>query len=82
MDPHRPQNLPLRALLEQELTVIGPSPGPFTKVIAESVRGAHASIERMARDAGGWVCEQHPTLGWPHDRCAGPGMLRSDVEPR
>jgi hypothetical protein len=22
----------------------------------------------------GWVCEVHPSLGWPHDDCAGPGM--------
>jgi hypothetical protein len=22
----------------------------------------------------GWVCEQHPEKGWPHDDCAGPGM--------
>ena len=22
----------------------------------------------------GWVCEQHPGRGWPHDDCAGPGM--------
>jgi Cysteine-rich CPCC len=22
----------------------------------------------------GWICEQHPERGWPHDECAGPGM--------
>lgn len=22
----------------------------------------------------GWICEQHPDQGWPHDDCAGPGM--------
>jgi hypothetical protein len=22
----------------------------------------------------GWICEQHPEQGWPHDDCAGPGM--------
>lgn len=22
-----------------------------------------------------WRCEQHPELEWPHDDCAGPGML-------
>jgi hypothetical protein len=22
----------------------------------------------------GWLCEQHPAEGWPHDDCAGPGM--------
>jgi hypothetical protein len=21
----------------------------------------------------GWICEQHPDQGWPHDDCAGPG---------
>lgn len=26
------------------------------------------------------VCEEHPGLPWPHDDCAGPGMLRGDVE--
>lgn len=27
----------------------------------------------------GLVCEEHPSLPWPHDECAGPGMLREDV---
>jgi hypothetical protein len=22
----------------------------------------------------GWFCEQHPTQGWPHGKCAGPGI--------
>jgi hypothetical protein len=22
----------------------------------------------------GWICEQHPDQGWPHDECTGPGM--------
>ena len=22
----------------------------------------------------GWICEKHPSLGWPHDDCIGPGM--------
>jgi hypothetical protein len=26
------------------------------------------------------VCEEHPDLPWPHGDCAGPGMLREDVE--
>lgn len=25
-----------------------------------------------------WICEQHPELSWPHDDCAGPGMLISE----
>jgi hypothetical protein len=28
-----------------------------------------------------WICEQHPWLEWPHDDCAGPGMLREDTLP-
>jgi hypothetical protein len=23
---------------------------------------------------GGFICEQHPALSWPHDECPGPGM--------
>ena len=41
--------------------------------------------DRMARRLGvsmpptpanrtNWICEQHPWLAWPHDRCDGPGM--------
>lgn len=41
--------------------------------------GATNMIDEMAELAGGWVCEQHPDLEWPHDDCAGPGMLRSDA---
>lgn len=26
-----------------------------------------------------WVCEQHPTRDFPHDDCAGPGMLALDA---
>jgi hypothetical protein len=22
----------------------------------------------------GWICEQHPDRGWPHDDCGGPGV--------
>jgi hypothetical protein len=22
----------------------------------------------------GWICEEHPSLPWPHGACAGPGM--------
>ena len=25
--------------------------------------------------AEGWICEAHPDKPWPHDDCAGPGML-------
>lgn len=28
---------------------------------------------------GGWVCEQHPDLEWPHDDCEGPGMPWADA---
>jgi hypothetical protein len=27
----------------------------------------------------GWICEEHPTLPWPHDDCAGPGMPCSNL---
>lgn len=45
----------------------------------EAYPGAMNDIDRMAEEAGGWVCEQHPELEFPHDDCAGPGMLRSEV---
>lgn len=35
----------------------------------------HADIEAT----GGWRCEEHPDLPWPHDDCAGPGMPARDV---
>jgi hypothetical protein len=22
----------------------------------------------------GWICEEHPSLGWPNDNCSGPGV--------
>lgn len=22
-----------------------------------------------------WCCEKHPIVAWPHDHCAGPGMV-------
>jgi hypothetical protein len=34
----------------------------------------------------GWICEQHPEQGWPHDDCGGPGMpcprCNADDRPR
>jgi hypothetical protein len=50
-----------------------------SRVFWESYPGATNDIDRIAEAAGGWVCEQHPDLEWPHGDCAGPGMLRSDV---
>lgn len=32
-------------------------------------------LEILGRE---WVCEQHPDKPWPHDDCAGPGMLKGD----
>jgi len=29
----------------------------------------------------GWVCEVHPTLGWPHDDCGGPGVPSPICQP-
>ena len=29
----------------------------------------------------GWICEQHPEKGWPHDDCAGPGMPCPSCQP-
>lgn len=26
-----------------------------------------------------WICEQHPFFVWPHDDCAGPGMLATSL---
>lgn len=46
----------------------------------EAYPGATNDIDRMAEEAGGWVCEQHPDREFPHDDCAGPGMLRADAE--
>jgi hypothetical protein len=42
--------------------------------------GATNDIDRLAEESGGWVCEQHPDLEWPHGDCEGPGMLASDVQ--
>lgn len=41
-----------------------------------------AENPQLERPPGGpspvWICEQHPELEWPHDDCAGPGMLSAD----
>lgn len=50
-----------------------------SQVFWEAYPGATNDIDRIADEAGGWVCEQHPHLEWPHDDCAGPGMLASSV---
>ena len=34
-----------------------------------------------ARCNDGWICEQHPEQGWPHDDCAGPGMPCAICQP-
>jgi hypothetical protein len=43
-------------------------------VLWESAPGVTNAIEAHVVALGGWVCEQHPWLEWPHDECAGPGM--------
>lgn len=37
------------------------------------------SIHAAISDGGGFVCEEHPWLAFPHDDCDGPGMLRADA---
>lgn len=37
------------------------------------------SIDQAISDGGGWVCELHPWLDFPHDDCPGPGMLHDDA---
>jgi hypothetical protein len=36
----------------------------------------------MHHCTNGWLCEQHPDRGWPHDDCAGPGMPCLICQPR
>jgi hypothetical protein len=50
------------------------------RVIVEAFPGAVDAIMRLAGESGGWVCELHPDREWPHGDCAGPGMLRADVD--
>lgn len=45
----------------------------------EAYPGAANDLDRMAEEAGGWVCSHHPELEFPHGDCAGPGMLRSEA---
>lgn len=47
-------------------------------VIAEAAPGIHDRIQALAEACGGWCCEEHPDLPFPHDECPGPGMLRND----
>lgn len=42
-------------------------------------RGELPRIEEAISDGGGWVCEEHPYLEFPHDDCPGPGMLYADA---
>ena len=48
-------------------------------VIAEIYPGAANVIETEVRRRGGWVCEEHPHLPFPHDDCPGPGMPRDEA---
>jgi hypothetical protein len=43
-------------------------------VLFESHPGVTNEIEREVEARGGWVCEKHPHLPWPHGDCGGPGM--------
>jgi hypothetical protein len=52
-----------------------------SEVIAEAYPGAANDVEAHIGRHGGLVCEQHPDREWPHDDCAGPGMVR-DEPPR
>jgi hypothetical protein len=47
-----------------------------SEVVAEAYPGAANMIEAEVQALGGWVCEQHPELEFPHGDCAGPGMPR------
>lgn len=46
------------------------------EIIWESASGITASIDAYVEARGGWVCEQHPWLGWPHGDCEGPGTVQ------
>jgi hypothetical protein len=48
---------------------------PRIQVFTEIYPGAAHAISQLADQAGGWHCETHPGLPWPHDDCPGPGML-------
>ena len=50
-----------------------------SQVVFEAYPGAANDIEAYVKASGGWVCEQHPDKPWPHDDCAGPGMVRDDA---
>ena len=50
-----------------------------SQVITETYPGATNTIQTLADEAGGWHCEAHPDLPWPHGECPGPGMLRSEA---
>ena len=39
----------------------------------------YGAVRKTGPGAGGWVCEQHPDREWPHDDCAGPGMLAGQM---
>ena len=51
-----------------------------SEVVFECYPGATNDLDEYARLMGGWVCEQHPEMEWPHDDCAGPGMLRDEEQ--
>ncbi len=38
----------------------------------DRIAEAHRELMHVCND--GWICEEHPEQGWPHDDCAGPGM--------
>lgn len=51
-----------------------------SEVVWELYPGAANDIEEIVERCGGWVCEQHPDLPFPHGDCAGPGMLRNEED--
>lgn len=52
---------------------------PSDDEVIEVYPGFHDELHADIEATGGWVCEQHPDLPWPHDQCAGPGMPARDV---
>jgi hypothetical protein len=49
-----------------------------SEILWEAFPGAANQIEAEVEALGGWVCEEHPHLPWPHDDCPGPGMPKEE----
>jgi hypothetical protein len=66
-------------LVDRSRDLIADDPAVPVRMERRTITYSEPEVMGLA-DREGLVCEEHPDLPWPHGDCAGPGMLREDVE--